>query len=77
MGTLQNMIKFMILIVKFRMLEKYTMYQKLLCRFWKNLSGHFPRSPLNHSYGYASTGDQKNWLTEIPPKFCIPMKYSG
>jgi len=53
------------------------MYHQTLCSFWKNLSGHFSRSPLNRSYGYASAGDRKNWLAEIFPEFCIPMKYSG
>jgi len=53
------------------------MYQPTPCSFWKNLSGHFSRSPLNRSYGYASAGDRKNWLAEIPPEFCILMKHSG
>jgi len=55
----------------FRILEKYTLYQPTLCSFWKNLSGHFSRSPLNcsldRSDGYASAGDRKNWLAEISP----------
>ena len=73
--------KIMISIIIIRILEKHTMYQRTLCSFWKNLSGHFSRSPLkrslNRSDGYASAGDRKNWLAEISPEFCIPMKHSG
>jgi len=57
------------------------MYQHTLCSFWKNLSGHFSRSPLNcslnRSYGYASAGDSKNWLTEISPEFCTGLSSSA
>ena len=79
--TLHLIHKIMISIIIIRILEKYTLYQRTLCSFWKNLSGHFSRSPLkrssNRSYGYASTGDRKNWLAEISPEFCILMKHSG
>jgi len=81
MKTLQNIRKSMFRKQLFRILEKYTMYRRTLCSFWKNLSGHFSQSPLkrsmNRSYGYASAGDRKNWLAEISPEFCIPMKHSG
>ena len=53
------------------------MYQHTLCSFWKNLSGHFSRSPLNRSDGYASAGDRKNWLAEMSPEFRILMKHPG
>jgi len=81
MRTLYLMHKIMISIIISRILEKYTMCQHTLCSFWKNLSGHFSRSPLKHSmnrsYGYASAGDRKNWLAEIFPEFCILMKHPG
>jgi|GEM_PF-758934 len=53
------------------------MYRRTLCSFWKNLSGHFSRSPLNRSYGYAFAGVRKNWLAEMSPEFCILMKHPG
>jgi len=53
MRTLTILLKYMIGMEIFCLLEKYTVYPTTLCNFWENFSGHFARLTCNHSYGYA------------------------
>jgi hypothetical protein len=55
-------------------LEKYSLY---LIGFRKNLASHFDRSPLNHSYGYASAGDRPNCFASFSLNSDPFMQYAG
>ena len=55
----------------------YLRLQFVLLGFRPNLASHFARSPSNHSYDYAFSGDRPNCLASlalIPKPF---MKYAG
>jgi len=55
-------------------LEKYSLY---LIGFSKKLASHFDRSPLNHSYGYASAGDRPNCFASFSLNSDPFMQYAG
>ena len=40
----------------------FNLLQFVLSGFMSNLASHLERSPLIHSYGYASAGDRPTWL---------------
>jgi hypothetical protein len=44
--------------------EKYSLY---LNEFRENLAANLDRSPLIHSYGYASADDQSTLFATFPP----------
>jgi len=48
-----------------------------LIGFSKNLASHFDRSPLNHSYGYASAGDRPNCFASFSLNSDPFMQYVG
>jgi len=54
--------------------EKYSLY---LNEFRKNLAANLDRSPLIHSYGYASAGDQSTLFAIFPLSFVPFMQYAG
>ena len=54
--------------------EKYSLY---LNEFRKNLAANLDRSPLIHSYGYASAGDQSTLFAIFPLSFVPFMQYVG
>jgi len=43
----------------------------------KNLTANLGRSPLNHSYGYASAGDPPTLIAIFPLNFVPFMQYAG
>ena len=45
--------------------------------FRTNLTSHFERSTLNHSYGYASAADRPNCLASFALNSESFMQYSG
>ena len=53
---------------------KYSLY---LNKSRKNLAANLDRSPLIHSYGYASAGDQPILLAIFPLSFVPFMQYTG
>jgi len=55
-------------------LEKYGLD---LIGFSKNLASQFDRSPLNHSYGYASAGDRPNCFASFSLNSDPFMQYAG
>jgi hypothetical protein len=59
---------------KLAKLEKNSLY---LIGFSKNLASHFDRSPLNHSYGYASAGDRPNCFASFSLNSDPFMQYAG
>ena len=72
---------FMIFINKFKHLrgkslifEKYSLY---LNEVRKNLASNIGRSPLIHSYGYASAGDRPTLFTKFSLSFVPFMQYAG
>jgi hypothetical protein len=54
--------------------EKYSLY---LNEFRKNLAANLDRSPLIHSYGYASAGDRSTLFAIFPLNFVPFMQYAG
>jgi hypothetical protein len=54
--------------------EIYSLY---LNEFRKNLAANLDRSPLIHSYSYASAGDQSTLLATFPLSFVHFMQYAG
>jgi hypothetical protein len=54
--------------------EKYCLH---LNEFRKNLAANLDRSPLMHSYGYASAGDQSTLFAIFPLNFVPFMQYAG
>ena len=53
---------------------KYSLY---LNEVRKNLATNLDRSPLIHSYGYASAGDQPTLFAIFPLSFVPFVQYSG
>jgi hypothetical protein len=49
----------------------------VLFEFRPNLALHLERSPLKHSYGYASTGDRPSCLASYALLLEPFMKYAG
>jgi len=68
------MINFIQLGTKIMNNEKYSLY---LNEFRKNLAVNLDRSPLIHSYGYASAGDQSTLFAIFPLSFVPFMQYAG
>jgi hypothetical protein len=71
----------MIFIINFKQLgmnimnnEKYSLY---LNEVRKNLAANLGRSPLIHSYGYASAGDRPTLFTKFSLSFVPFMQYAG
>jgi len=58
-------------------LAKLGKYNMCLIGFSKNLASHFDRSPLKHSYGYASAGDHPNCFTSFSLNSDPFMQYAG
>jgi hypothetical protein len=56
------------------MIEEYSM---CLNEFRKNLAANLDRSPLIHSYCYASAGDQSTLFARFPLIFVPFMHYAG
>jgi len=54
--------------------EKYSLY---LNEIRKNLAANLDRSPLIHSYCYASAGDQSTLFAIFPLSFVPFMQYAG
>jgi len=54
--------------------EKYSLY---LNEVRENLAANLDRSPLIHSYGYASAGDQSTLFAIFPLNFVPFMQYPG
>jgi len=55
-------------------LRKYILY---LNEVRKNLATNLVRSPLTHSYGYASAGDRPILFAIFPLNFVPFMQYAG
>ena len=55
-------------------LEIYSLY---LNEFRKNLAANLGRSPLIHSYGYASAGDQPTLFAIFSLNFVPFMQHAG
>ncbi len=55
-------------------MEKYSLY---LNEFRKNLAANLGRSPLIHSYGYASADDQPTLFAIFPLNSVPFMQYAG
>jgi hypothetical protein len=53
---------------------KYSLY---LNEFRKNLTANVDRSPLMHSYSYASADDQSTLFAIFPLNFVPFMQYAG
>jgi len=53
---------------------KYSLY---LNKVRKNLAANLDRSPLIHSYCYASAGDRSTLFTIFPLSFVPFMEYAG
>jgi len=56
------------------MIEKYSL---CLNEIRKNLAANLDRSPLIHSYCYASAGDQSTLFAIFPLKFVPFMQHTG
>ncbi len=54
--------------------EKYSLY---LNEVRKNLAANLDRSPLIHSYCYASAGDRSTLFARFPLSFVPFMQYAG
>ncbi len=54
--------------------DKYSLY---LNEVRKNLAAKVDRSPLIHSYGYASAGDQPTLFAIFPLSFVPFTQYTG
>jgi hypothetical protein len=71
----------MIFICKFKNLDSnfmnYEIYGLYLNEFRKNLAANLARSPLIHSYGYASAGDRPTLFAIFPLNFVPFMQHVG
>ena len=67
-------INFKLLDTKFMNNKKYSLY---LNEVRKYLAAKIDRSPLIHSYGYASAGDQPILFARFPLIFVPFMQYTG
>jgi len=56
---------------------KYKKYSLYLNEVRKNLAANLDRSPLIHSYGYESTGDQLTLIAIFPLSFVPFVQYAG
>jgi len=54
--------------------EKYSLY---LNEVRKNMAANLDRSPLMHSYGYASADDQSTLFARFPLSLVPFMQYAG
>jgi len=52
-------------------------YSFYLNKVRKNLAANLDRSPLTHSYGYASAGDRSILFAIFPLSFVPFMQYAG
>ena len=66
--------KFIDLGMKTIEIEKYSLY---LNKVRKNLAANLDRSPLIHSYGYASAGDRSTLFAIFPLNFVPFTQYAG
>jgi len=71
----------MIFIINFKQLgtnimnnDKYSLY---LNEVRKNMAANLDRSPLIHSYGYASAGDRPTLFAKFSLSFVPFMQYAG
>jgi len=71
----------MIFIFKFKSLDTnfmdYEIYGLYLSEVRKNLASNPGRSPLIHSHGYASAGDQPTLIALFPLSIVPFMQYTG
>jgi len=71
----------MIFTINFKQLDTKNMnngkYSLYLNEVRKNLATNLDRSPLIHSYGYASAGDQPTLFAIFPLSFVPFVQYSG
>jgi hypothetical protein len=58
-------------------MTEYKKYSLYLNEFRKNLAANLDRSPLIHSYGYASAGDQPTLFAKFPLNFVPFMQHPG
>ena len=56
---------------------KYGKYSLYLNEVGKNMAANLDRSPLIHSYGYASAGDRPTLFAIFPLSFAPFMQYAG
>jgi len=56
---------------------KNRIYSLYLNKVRKNLAANFDRSPLIHSYGYASAGDQPTLFAMVSLSFVPSMQNTG
>ena len=56
---------------------KYGKYSLYLNEVMTNLAANLDRSPLNHSYGYASAGDRSTLFAIFSLSFVPFMQYTG
>ncbi|GBF28712.1 hypothetical protein MnTg03_00272 [bacterium MnTg03] len=56
---------------------KIEIFSLYLNEFRKNLAANLDRSPLIHSYGYASAGDRPTLFAIFPLSFVPFMQYAG
>jgi len=56
---------------------EYKKYSLCLNEFRKNLAANLDRSPLIHSYGYESAGDQSTLFAIFPLRFVPFMQHLG
>ena len=58
-------------------MTEYKKYSSYLNKFRKNLAANIDRSPLIHSYGYASVGDRSTLFAIFPLIYVPFMQYAG
>ena len=58
-------------------MTEYKKYSLYLNEFRKNLAANLDRSPLIHSYGYASAGDQPTLFAKFLLRFVPFMQHPG
>ena len=71
----------MIFMINFKQLDTKIMnnenYSLYLNEVGKNMAANLDRSPLIHSYGYASAGDRPTLFAIFPLSFVPFMQYAG
>ena len=71
----------MIFMINFKQLDTKIMnnenYSLYLNEVGKNMAANLHRSPLIHSYGYASAGDRPTLFAIFPLSFAPFMQYAG
>jgi len=71
----------MIFMINFKQLDTKIMnnenYSLYLNEVGKNMAANLDRSPLIHSYGYASAGDRPTLFAIFPLSFAPFMQYAG